>query len=49
MQQTSLNETELLAAILPQPSGQIEINRFQQADAARCGSECNGHCSGIAM
>lgn len=44
MQETNI--TELLAAILPQPSGQIEANRFQQTDAAICGAVCNGNCKG---
>lgn len=46
MQNNLLNESDLLAAILPQPSGQLEVNRFQQADPAVCGASCSGQCSG---
>ncbi len=40
------NQEMLLAAILPQPSGVVEMDRFQHADVAVCGAECSGKCMG---
>ncbi|MFZ2315115.1 MAG: hypothetical protein WAW86_05600 [Gammaproteobacteria bacterium] len=45
--QTIENQAELLAAILPKPSGKIQANRFVATeDAAPCRGTCNGECAG---
>lgn len=41
------NQAELLAAILPKPSGKRQENRFVATEeAAVCRGACNGECAG---